>query len=360
MEVAARELLPALLAAAPPGMRFTAFVNRESANDPLGELVETVVVPVRATSRAQRVRGEQQHLPRLARRAGVDLVHSLASTAPLYGRFARVVTIHDLIYKVFPEAHQRHARPRFARPRAGRGAALAPDHRRSRSSTRDDLVRLLGAPPERIDVVPLGPRRDRARRAGARARRALPLRPGRTARRSQRVGQAPAQEPRPAARGARAAPGRAPAAARRARLPHPVRGGATRAGRRARRRRRRALPRLGRGEELEALYALADCFVFPSLYEGFGLPVLEAMAAGSRSPARTAPRCPRSPATPRCSSTRSLRAPSRTRSSACSWTRRWRRACARPAGPRPPASRGRRTARGTLASYERALAEARR
>jgi glycosyltransferase involved in cell wall biosynthesis len=33
-------------------------------------------------------------------------------------------------------------------------------------------------------------------------------------------------------------------------------------------------------EELEGLYRLAACFVFPSLYEGFGLPVLEAMARG--------------------------------------------------------------------------------
>jgi glycosyltransferase involved in cell wall biosynthesis len=32
--------------------------------------------------------------------------------------------------------------------------------------------------------------------------------------------------------------------------------------------------------EIEAFYAAASCFVFPSLYEGFGLPVLEAMQRG--------------------------------------------------------------------------------
>jgi glycosyltransferase involved in cell wall biosynthesis len=34
-------------------------------------------------------------------------------------------------------------------------------------------------------------------------------------------------------------------------------------------------------QTLAALYRLADAFVFPSLYEGFGLPPLEAMASGT-------------------------------------------------------------------------------
>ena len=43
---------------------------------------------------------------------------------------------------------------------------------------------------------------------------------------------------------------------------------------------RAAFPAWVSAEDLEGLYALAEAFVFPSLAEGFGLPVLEAMARG--------------------------------------------------------------------------------
>ena len=34
-------------------------------------------------------------------------------------------------------------------------------------------------------------------------------------------------------------------------------------------------------EDLRMLYSHAECFVFPSLYEGFGIPLLDAMACGA-------------------------------------------------------------------------------
>jgi len=144
MEVAARELIPALLSQAPPETRFTAFVNREAATaggGPWGEMLPAVTVPVNARNRVQWVLGEQTLLPRLAAREGVDLVHSLASTAPLWGRFRRVVTVHDLIYARFPEAHAgiRDKGMKVLVPQAVRRS-----HRviADSQSTREDLIEL--------------------------------------------------------------------------------------------------------------------------------------------------------------------------------------------------------------------------
>ncbi len=282
MEVAARELIPALLAEAPPGMRFTAFVNREAASagdGPWDELLPAATVPVNARNRIQWVLGEQALLPRMAARAGVDLVHSLASTAPLWGRFRRVVTVHDLIYARFPEAHAgiRDKGMKVLVPWAVRRSdRVIVDSQ----STREDLMQLLGVAGSRIDVVPLG--------LGS-VRREAPL-PEPEVRARFNLGERrvvlglSAKRPHknlPALIGALAQlspehrpllvlPGYATAhetelreLAHAAGVEDDVRflGWCT-------------------GEEIEGLWALAEAFVFPSLYEGFGLPVLEAMARG--------------------------------------------------------------------------------
>ena len=85
---------------------------------------------------------------------GVDVVHSLASTAPGWGSFRRVVTIHDVIYRIHPEAHGwRSLALRALIPLAARRSdrIIVPS-----LTTQRDLVRLLGIPPEKIDVVPNG------------------------------------------------------------------------------------------------------------------------------------------------------------------------------------------------------------
>ena len=282
MEVYARELIPALLSEAPPGMRFTAFVNREAAaagGGPWDELLPAVTVPVNARNRVQWVLGEQTLLPPLAARERVDLVHSLASTAPLWGRFRRVVTVHDLIYARFPDAHAgvRDKGMRVLVPWAARRSErVIADSQ----STRADLIALAHVPPERIDVVPLG--------LGA-IRRKTPL-PQDEVRRRFDLGERgvvlslSAKRPHKnllALIGALAA---LPAEDR----PVLVLPGYPTAHEAELRERARSLgvdgdvrfPPWVTTEELEGLWSLARAFVFPSLYEGFGLPVLEAMARG--------------------------------------------------------------------------------
>jgi glycosyltransferase involved in cell wall biosynthesis len=281
MEVAARELIPPLLASAPAGMRFTAFVNREAAaaGGPWGELLPAVTVPVAARNRVQWVLGEQALLPRLARRAGVDLVHSLASTAPLHGRFRRVVTIHDLIYARFSEAHAgiRDRGMRLLVP----GAARRSDRVIVDSqSTREDLIELLGLDSERIDVVPLGlgsvrratvpPAHETRARFELGSRRVLlSLSAKRPHKNLAALIDALAQLPQQS-RPVLVLPGY--------RTEHE-------AELRERARERGVqedvrFPGWVSAEELEGLWAQAGAFVFPSLYEGFGLPVLEAMDRG--------------------------------------------------------------------------------
>src|SRR5262245_6089978 len=90
MEPYGTDLIPSLIEEAPDA-RLTAFVSREAGADTTGPWadVECVTVPVTARRRSEWVRGEQQLLPRLGKRHGIDLLHSLASTAPAWGAFRR-------------------------------------------------------------------------------------------------------------------------------------------------------------------------------------------------------------------------------------------------------------------------------
>lgn len=281
METYARALIPALLEER-PDLRLTAFVNRETAesgDNPFGGGVAVVTVPVRARRRWDWVRGEQQLLPRLAARSGIDLLHSLGNTAPAWGRFRRVVTVHDLIHRIYPEAHFGYASHamkwlvQIAVSRSNR--VIVPSE-----STREDLVAMTGTPPNVVDVasngvdVPVG-----APPAGlldARARLNL--------------GERPVAMTASAMRPHKNLPRLLEALALipRNRRPLLVLPGYRTEHEDELRHRSAALdlaedvrfPGWLSRDELEGLFSEASMFVFPSLYEGFGLPVLEAMARG--------------------------------------------------------------------------------
>jgi glycosyltransferase involved in cell wall biosynthesis len=356
METYARELIPQLVANA-PGDRFTAFVNRDAAavDGPWSQLTGRVVLPLSARNRIEWVRADQQLLPPLARRANVDVLHSFASTGPAWGRPRRVVTIHDLIYRTIPEAHPgiRSLGMRILVPLAARTAhrIIAPSQ-----ATADDLVALLGSPRGKIDVVPEG--------VGAGAAAEPMSEPD--VRAWLRAGERPivltvsAKLPHKNLRRLLDAVARMPGEER----PLVVLPGYPTAHESELRAHAASLHLendtrfLGwvSAGQLEGLYAAAAAFVFPTLAEGFGLPVLEAMA-------RSVPvACSDIPVLREVAADSALFFdPLAEASIADAITRvlQDRELAARLAAGGPERARGfswREAARGTLAAYSRALA----
>jgi glycosyltransferase involved in cell wall biosynthesis len=213
----------------------------------------------------------------------VDVFHSPDFTLPPLARARSLLTVHDLSFLRHPESAHPAQRAYLVRT-VPRSVARADHILADSQNTKDDLVELLGVPPNRVTVVYPGvePRFRRVTDpdvlAGVRARYRLPdrfilhvgtLQPRKNLVRLvealERLHEASCQ---PAlhlvligAKGwlceeifeAIARPGVAE---------------------------RVIVPGFVDDADLPAIYSLAGLFVFPSLYEGFGLPVLEAMACG--------------------------------------------------------------------------------
>ena len=216
------------------------------------------------TPRARTDPGDVDQLPHLAeglaRALGLKVMHYPLTVPVPKTTAARVVTLHDLQHHDLPalftraqRSSGRGVRPGGARRRMRRSCPASSSRARRRAARARPA-----APPRRAAWC-----RSHDLPAGRRAARAVPPL-SRTA--------VAAQEPRrlfqafvdAAEEAARPAP---PPDGKRSRAPAPASGG------------RRALGLVPR-EELASLYRRAAASVFPSLYEGFGLPALEAMASG--------------------------------------------------------------------------------
>lgn len=281
-EVFARRLVGAL-ARERPELEIVCFCGREAGAvlpDPdWPASVRVVTLPVHASRKPLRLATELGLLPRAAEREGIDLLHSLGTTTPLHGRFARVTTVHDLIYHHYPGAFPAPARLGLELV-VPAGARRSHRVQVSSEATRRELIDAFRLAPEVLDVVPLGLGMRDVRDATSEAELRVRL----------ELGDAPVVLSVAAALPHKNLDRLLEAFARVRSQPQPVLVLTGHAGRETGRLRAHA-SRLGldgrvrmtgwlEDAEVEGLYRLATAFAYPSLHEGFGMPVLEAMHRG--------------------------------------------------------------------------------
>jgi glycosyltransferase involved in cell wall biosynthesis len=274
-DVYARNLIPKL-AEGHPDLELIAFVNREAADLELHG-AEVVSVDVSGRPKDRRVAAEQRLFPKLTREHGIDLLHSLGTSAPISVPAVRVVTVHDVIYVRFPQTNSGTGRMDW-RALVLPGARDADRVITPSRAAATDVKRLLGVPRDRLDVIhqagkphgPATPERELRQRLGlGDAPIVLCVSPRRAHKNNVRLFAALARlevDPAPIL----VMPGYP------TRFEAEIDREAARLGIADRIR----FPGWVSDEDLEGLYAAATCFVLPSLIEGFGMPVLEAMERG--------------------------------------------------------------------------------
>lgn len=255
-EVYTREVVTRLEAAAPE-LRWRFFASRPRAG--LG--VDVMVIPFRRL-------WTQVRLPLALAVERPDLLFVPAHAIPFAWPGQALTVVHDLAFERHPDAYSATERAylqlttRWAVMRCRLLIAVS-------ESTKADLVSAYGVRPERVRVVPLGVTPPVAAAAPASRLAELGLngsfvlQVGRIERRKNQAAALAAVERLDGVTLAVAGPEK-----------DPVLAASLRASPRAR--------VLGRVDQptLELLYKRASAVVVPSLYEGFGLPVLEAMARG--------------------------------------------------------------------------------
>jgi glycosyltransferase involved in cell wall biosynthesis len=272
-EYLVRQLLG--LAAATPKFRVTLYVvdGFVQAHRELTEMFPTVVAAFDGSSRARRIAGEITWLRRHT--SGADLRHHGGGTAPTMATRPYVLTIHDLQYRTYPEYFSRTKRAYLT-------AMIGRSVRRARVVTvpseyvRGSVIEAFGADPSSVRVVPHGFEPDLLREVTAEDE----------LRRRFSLGDGPVIV-YPAVtnhhKNHRFLVGLLESAWRDPDLRLVLIGGSGTAEREVEMATDPRIRRLGRvpAADRNGLLSMAEAMVFPSQYEGFGAPLIEAMALGS-------------------------------------------------------------------------------
>lgn len=149
-----RGLAPAL-ADVSPSLRLTIATTPSGADALRGEgwasFATLLALPCEDGERVRRQWSEQILLPRAARSSGAQIVHSLASVAPVFAGVRSVVTLHDVTFLL---------RPTFGRVTTwGMGLLVKAAARRAdglitgTAAARDEICSVLGLAPQQLTVI---------------------------------------------------------------------------------------------------------------------------------------------------------------------------------------------------------------